>query len=565
MRPQELAPDVDEEMQMLLVDAPAVHLGAGGGGALVIVLPQRAPNGEEEQVDDAEKPDLATRTAEGSSGETGAGTETVLLLSNIDKVGGSFTKDALLGRLCICNGSAASTTLLLELDQKMPTRLLHLTGPVEQQIHIQRAQGITAYLLQTKEESLPYCMAAGFSVGDDRPLPVGLGIAPVNTRVPVKWPSCMKRKDDLISHLPDPKADKAGDANEGCDTTLLLLVVDDKASSPPESVVVDEALSTQDASSRDPNQRREALLYWIQLLNKFGAEHKADWENLPPLLNAAKVKLGDMNTTEMLLRGDANVNEVDAIGNIYGLYWFLICSHQKNQLMKKEGGGWLLDNEFDGLTRCYAGPDASAGLVSIIFSALVARMKSHCDLKQGFTFEIAPANTRIQVKWPLDTSGHDLSYLQDPKAHKIGGTGEVDYRDAMEGCLTLLLLVVVDDKTSPPSVVDKSSKRWREKFKNDDGIELMIPAYNKDLIPDILEKWIYSSKGGGESSKAGKGKQPSQAATSPGFSQPASPASSVSSGRSFLEAFRSAGLHSSSSRFSSPSSQDIKGKGKQRK
>lgn len=41
---------------------------------------------------------------------------------------------------------------------------------------------------------------------------------------------------------------------------------------------------------------------------------------------------------------------------------------------------------------------------------------------------------------------------------------------------------------------DKSSEPWREKFKNDDGIELMIPAYNKDLIPDVLLQWIRSTK-----------------------------------------------------------------------
>lgn len=73
MRPQEPLPDMDEvheEMQMLeqlLVDGPA----AVGGGAVVIVLPRRAPTAEEEQVDAVqvrhgvvENPDLATTTAE---------------------------------------------------------------------------------------------------------------------------------------------------------------------------------------------------------------------------------------------------------------------------------------------------------------------------------------------------------------------------------------------------------------------------------------------------------------------------------------------------------------------
>lgn len=85
-----------------------------------------------------------------------------------------------------------------------------------------------------------------------------------------------------------PKADKTrciGDVDyrgttKECVATFLLLVVDGKAS-PPASVlvegistmgsictsVVDEALSTQDASSRDPSERREAMPCLIQLLN----------------------------------------------------------------------------------------------------------------------------------------------------------------------------------------------------------------------------------------------------------------------------------------------------------
>lgn len=33
---------------------------------------------------------------------------------------------------------------------------------------------------------------------------------------------------------------------------------------------------------------------------------------------------------------------------------------------------------------------------------------------------------------------------------------------------------------------DKSVQPWKEKYNNDDGIELMIPAYNPDLVPDII-------------------------------------------------------------------------------
>jgi hypothetical protein len=91
------------------------------------------------------------------------------------------------------------------------------------------------------------------------------------------------------------------DATEEC-VVLLLLVADDKTS-PPASVVVegagtirsicnsgvDGALSTQDASSRDSNERSDAILYWIQLGNKFGVDHKHDWRSLPPLLKDVRV------------------------------------------------------------------------------------------------------------------------------------------------------------------------------------------------------------------------------------------------------------------------------------
>nr|TKV99711.1 hypothetical protein SEVIR_8G061300v2 [Setaria viridis] len=193
---------------------------------------------------------------------------------------------------------------------------------------------------------------------------------------------------------------------------LLLLVVDDKTS-PPASVVVegvstkmsicnspvDGALSTH-AASCDPSER-------IHLFNRFGVEHKLDWRSLPPLLNAAKVR--DINIIEMLPRRDADVNEVNAIGSIE-LYWFLIdtsstqeprivwlllkndarifqgnthgpihmavfqtmylnrnsasmipwdsSSIQKNQVMNKEGGDWLLDDELDNFEGCYIGPHA---------------------------------------------------------------------------------------------------------------------------------------------------------------------------------------------------------------
>ncbi|XP_072146318.1 uncharacterized protein [Setaria viridis] len=215
-------------------------------------------------------------------------------------------------------------------------------------------------------------MSAGFILGDGRAL-LALDIAPMNTtRVSVKWPLGTS-VDDLLSCLQDPKADKTRgigdvdcrDATKECVATFLLLVVDGK--------------------------------------------------------------VRDMNTTEMLLGGNSDVDEIIAIGSI-GLYWILIVigyssSLRKNQLMNKEGGGWLLDEELDDFNRCYTGPDASTGLVSSISSAQVARIKSQGYLKQGSKFEtaleIAP---QVPVKWPLGTSVDDLlSYLQDLKADKSRG------------------------------------------------------------------------------------------------------------------------------------------------
>lgn len=41
---------------------------------------------------------------------------------------------------------------------------------------------------------------------------------------------------------------------------------------------------------------------------------------------------------------------------------------------------------------------------------------------------------------------------------------------------------------------DKSFDPWKEKFKNDDGIELMIPAHNKDFLPEIIYTMIKDNK-----------------------------------------------------------------------
>lgn len=86
---------------------------------------------------------------------------------------------------------------------------------------------------------------------------------------------------------------------------MLLLVVEEKISAQVSVVIegvrtkrsiynaiVDEALSMEDASSRDGNERRKALLCEIQLLNQFGSaswRELNDKKTLPPLLRAAKV------------------------------------------------------------------------------------------------------------------------------------------------------------------------------------------------------------------------------------------------------------------------------------
>jgi hypothetical protein len=87
---------------------------------------------------------------------------------------------------------------------------------------------------------------------------------------------------------------------------MLLLVAENKISATVSVViegvrtkrsiynsVVDEVLSIGDASARDGNERRKALLCEIQLLNQFGASSwrdlNIDRRTLPPLLRAAKV------------------------------------------------------------------------------------------------------------------------------------------------------------------------------------------------------------------------------------------------------------------------------------
>lgn len=42
-----------------------------------------------------------------------------------------------------------------------------------------------------------------------------------------------------------------------------------------------------------------------------------------------------------------------------------------------------------------------------------------------------------------------------------------------------------------PFSQEKSASPWKEKYKNDDGIELMLPAQFEHLLPDIIYTLIH--------------------------------------------------------------------------
>ncbi|OQU80692.1 uncharacterized protein LOC8054829 isoform X3 [Sorghum bicolor] len=274
--------------------------------------------------------------------------------------------------LCrIRKGSDASRVL----DPEMSARLLHLAckhDAVEcARLLLEGGSGIAAAPIDARDQLTwtPLHVAAethstrcielllsknartDLRVVDGRPL-LPLEIALMSRRVQTKW-SVDNSIEDLLSFLKQMDLNAVrllaeetrvvGElayryAMEGSVPALamLLLVVEEKIS-PQVSVViqgvstkrsiynsiVDEALSMGDASARDGNERRKALLCEIQLLNQFGSaswrDHN-DRRTLPPLLRAAKV--GDMNVIKMLLMGNVDVNEADSEGNT-ALHWCL--------------------------------------------------------------------------------------------------------------------------------------------------------------------------------------------------------------------------------------------------
>ncbi|XP_062203831.1 uncharacterized protein LOC133906058 [Phragmites australis] len=320
---------------------------------------------------------------------------TALLLSAV----GSFRKEAL-GR--IRKGSDASRAL----DQEMSTRLLHLAckhDAVEcARLLLEGGSGITAAPVDARDQMTrtPLHAAAethsascielllsknartDLRVVDGRPL-LPLEIALMSRRVQANW-SLDNPIEDLLSflHGRDLKAVRllaektivVGEvayryAMEGRvpELAMLLLVVEEKISTLVSVVIegirtkrsiynsiVDEALSMGDASARDGNEMRKALLCEIQLLNQFGSASWRDHDDrrtLPPLLRAAKV--GDMNVIKMLLMGNVDVNEADSEGNT-ALHWCLSGSSSTQEprivwLLLKNGARVFQGNKL-GLT-----------------------------------------------------------------------------------------------------------------------------------------------------------------------------------------------------------------------
>ncbi|KAM0859654.1 hypothetical protein ACQ4PT_047035 [Festuca glaucescens] len=322
--------------------------------------------------------------------------DTALLLSAVE----SFRNEAL-GRLR--KGSEASRIL----DQEMSTRLLHLAcrhDAVEcVRLLLDGGHGITAALVDARDQLMrtPLHIATethsarciqlllsrnartDLRVVDGRPL-IALEVALMSRRVQVDWSldnsledllASLQQKDLKAVRLLAEKTREVGEvayryAMEGrvAALAMLLLVAENKISATVSVViegvrtkrsiynsVVDEVLSIGDASARDGNERRKALLCEIQLLNQFGASSwrdlNIDRRTLPPLLRAAKA--GDMSVTKMLLMGDVDVNETDPEGNT-ALHWCISSSSSTQEprilwLLLKSGARVFQGNKL-GLT-----------------------------------------------------------------------------------------------------------------------------------------------------------------------------------------------------------------------
>uniref|UniRef100_A0A0E0FDC1 RRM domain-containing protein n=1 Tax=Oryza meridionalis TaxID=40149 RepID=A0A0E0FDC1_9ORYZ len=430
--------------------------------------------------------------------------DTALLLAAV----GSFRKEAM-GRLR--KGSDASRML----DQEMSTRLLHLACKHDAvqcaRLLLEGGHGITASPVDARDQltRTPLQVAAeahsarcielllsknartDLKLVDGRPL-VALEIALLSRRAQVKW-SLDNSIEDLLSSLQEKdlnavrllaeKTREVGEvayryAMEGRVTVLamLLLVAEEKISAPVSVVIegvrtkksiyysiVDEALSIGDAQARDSNERRKALLSEIQLLNQFGAalwrDRNIDKRSLPPLLKAAKV--GDVNVTKMLLMGDVDVNEADPEGNT-ALHWCLSGSsstQEPSSYCSLHSPVFVQDCVAPAEEWCQSFP----GEQTWSYTLLSKNARTDLKLVDGrplVALEIALLSRRAQVKWSLDNSIEDLlSSLQEKDlnavrllAEKTREVGEVAYRYAMEGRVTVLamLLLVAEEKISAP-------------------------------------------------------------------------------------------------------------------
>ncbi|KAM0838236.1 hypothetical protein ACQ4PT_061110 [Festuca glaucescens] len=292
----------------------------------------------------------------------------------------------------ICRAMAGDDTALLlsavesftdvVLDKEMSTRLLHLAcrhDAVEcLRLLLDGGHGITASLVDARDQlkrPLLHIAAETHSarciqlllsrnactdlmVVDGRPL-IALDVALMSGSAHVDW-SLDDSLEDLLPYLLQKdlkavrllaeKTREVGEvayryAMEGhvAALAMLLLVAENKISATVSVVIdgvrtkrsiynsiVDEVLSIGDASAREGNEKRKALLCEIRLLNQFGASSwNDDRRSLPPLLRAAKA--GDICVMETLLMGDVDVNETDPEGNT-AIYWCLSSSSSTQEL-----------------------------------------------------------------------------------------------------------------------------------------------------------------------------------------------------------------------------------------
>ncbi|KAM0838234.1 hypothetical protein ACQ4PT_061110 [Festuca glaucescens] len=278
--------------------------------------------------------------------------------------------------------SAVESFTDVVLDKEMSTRLLHLAcrhDAVEcLRLLLDGGHGITASLVDARDQlkrPLLHIAAETHSarciqlllsrnactdlmVVDGRPL-IALDVALMSGSAHVDW-SLDDSLEDLLPYLLQKdlkavrllaeKTREVGEvayryAMEGhvAALAMLLLVAENKISATVSVVIdgvrtkrsiynsiVDEVLSIGDASAREGNEKRKALLCEIRLLNQFGASSwNDDRRSLPPLLRAAKA--GDICVMETLLMGDVDVNETDPEGNT-AIYWCLSSSSSTQEL-----------------------------------------------------------------------------------------------------------------------------------------------------------------------------------------------------------------------------------------